>query len=130
MEQGLCDRLLTSKRVVLTQRERQLACLLAQGLKNKEIAYSLRLSEGTVKVYLTRLFHKVGANDRFEMALFALKNCFAGTEEAAAPALSGGEIRPEPKLPEASFLPSFLSVTSSAAGVHLGTHPRLATVPI
>ena len=69
VEQGLCDRLLTSKRIALTRRERQLVSLLAQGLKNKEIAYAMTLSEGTVKVYLSRLFQKVGANDRFDLAL-------------------------------------------------------------
>jgi DNA-binding NarL/FixJ family response regulator len=74
VEQGLCDRLLTSKRVFLTPRERQLMGLLGQGLKNKEIAGAMTLTEGTVKVYLSRLFEKVGAHDRFELAMYSLQN--------------------------------------------------------
>jgi DNA-binding CsgD family transcriptional regulator len=65
----------TSMRTVsLTRRESQLVSLLSQGLKNKEIASTLFISEGTVKVYLSRLFHKLGVKDRFELALFGLKN--------------------------------------------------------
>jgi hypothetical protein len=47
-------------------------------LKNKEIATTLMISEGTVKVYLSRLFQKVGVKDRFELALFGLKNLTTG----------------------------------------------------
>jgi DNA-binding CsgD family transcriptional regulator len=63
--------------VALTRREGQLISLLSQGLKNKEIATALNISEGTVKVYLSRLFQKVGVKDRFELALFGLKNLTA-----------------------------------------------------
>ena len=40
----------------------------------KQIASALGISEGTVKAYLTPLYEKVGARDRFELALFGLKN--------------------------------------------------------
>jgi DNA-binding NarL/FixJ family response regulator len=73
-EKTLTSSFLGSKTVTLTKRERQLVTLLAQGLKNKEIASMLFISEGTVKVYLSRLFHKVGVKDRFELALYGLKN--------------------------------------------------------
>ena len=63
-----------NKVVKLTRRERELVALLARGLKNKEIAYMLSLSEGTVKVYFSRLFEKLGVKDRFELALYALRN--------------------------------------------------------
>ena len=62
------------RRVALTQREGQLVLLVAEGLKNKAIAHRLMISEGTVKVYLSRLFQKVGCVDRFELALWAIKN--------------------------------------------------------
>lgn len=62
----------------LTPREGQLVALLVQGLKNKEIAAQLGLSEGTIKVYLSKLFQKVGAKDRFELALFGLRNLANG----------------------------------------------------
>lgn len=69
----------TSMRTIsLTRRESQLVSLLSQGLKNKEIAATLFISEGTVKVYLSRLFQKLGVKDRFELALFGLKNMPAG----------------------------------------------------
>jgi len=73
-DHSLTTTLLTSRPIRLTNRESQLVGLLAQGLKNKEIATMLKISEGTVKVYLSRLFEKVGAKDRFELALFGLKN--------------------------------------------------------
>ena len=68
------DSLRVSRAVRLTPREGDLVALLSQGLKNKEIATCLNISEGTVKVYLSKLFQKVGAKDRFELALFGLKN--------------------------------------------------------
>jgi DNA-binding NarL/FixJ family response regulator len=67
-----------STKVNLSYRESQLVTLLAQGLKNKEIATCLGISESTVKMYLWRLFQKVGARDRFELALFGLKNAYCG----------------------------------------------------
>ncbi len=76
----------TSMRTIsLTRRESQLVSLLSQGLKNKEIAATLFISEGTVKVYLSRLFHKLGVKDRFELALFGLKNMPAGETAVEVP---------------------------------------------
>jgi DNA-binding NarL/FixJ family response regulator len=77
-EKALTDSFLSAKRIALTQREGQLVSLLSQGLKNKEIATALIISEGTVKVYLSRLFQKLGVKDRFELALYGLKNLTAG----------------------------------------------------
>jgi len=74
-----------SKAVRMTPREGQMVCLLAQGLKNKEIATALGISEGTVKVYLSKLFRKVGAKDRFELALFGLKNMVGAGDAAPSP---------------------------------------------
>jgi len=58
------------KRVSFSERERQVVELLAQGLKNKEIAAAMNLAEGTVKVYLSRLFKKTKVRDRFELMLY------------------------------------------------------------
>ncbi len=60
----------------LTPRERQLAALVAQGLKNKEIATALNLQEGTVKVYLSRIYRRLRVADRFELALLGLQAFF------------------------------------------------------
>jgi DNA-binding NarL/FixJ family response regulator len=77
-EKALTDSLLTARRYTLTRREGQIVSLVAQGLKNKELGVALNISEGTVKVYLSRLFKKLGLKDRFELALFGLKNLTAG----------------------------------------------------
>ncbi len=58
------------KRVSFSEREKQVVELLAQGLKNKEIAAAMSLAEGTVKVYLSRLFKKTKVRDRFELMLY------------------------------------------------------------
>jgi two-component system, NarL family, nitrate/nitrite response regulator NarL len=74
MEQSLSMALLRVRPVSLSRRQMQLVALLVQGLKNKEIATEMGISEGTVKAYLTTVFERVGARDRFELALFGLKN--------------------------------------------------------
>jgi len=66
--------LLTRRVCKLTPREAELIALLTSGLRNKEIAYSLGITEGTVKVYLSKIFTKLGVSDRFELALFALRS--------------------------------------------------------
>lgn len=73
MENSLSMKLLDTRPIHLSKRQTELVRLLAQGLKNKEIASFLGISEGTVKAYLTTLFEKVGAKDRFELALFGLR---------------------------------------------------------
>jgi DNA-binding NarL/FixJ family response regulator len=56
----------------LTKREQQIADLIAQGLCNKRIARALGLSVGTVKVYLNRIYRKVGASNRTALAILRL----------------------------------------------------------
>ena len=73
-DKALTDSIMGARRYSLTRREGQLVALLSQGLKNKEIATALTISEGTVKVYLSKLFQKLGVKDRFELALYGLKN--------------------------------------------------------
>ena len=73
-EKALVDTFLGGRRTALTRREAQLVRLLSQGLKNKEIAANMMISEGTVKVYLSRLFHKVGVKDRFALALYGMRH--------------------------------------------------------
>jgi two-component system nitrate/nitrite response regulator NarL len=91
-EKALTDSILTARRYSLTRREGQIVSLVAQGLKNKELGIALNISEGTVKVYLSRLFKKLGLKDRFELALFGLKNLTAGysTQGTATPVQRAG----------------------------------------
>jgi two-component system nitrate/nitrite response regulator NarP len=55
----------------LTEREQEVARLVRQGLKNREIADRLNTTEGTVKGYLQVLFDKLGAENRTELAIKA-----------------------------------------------------------
>ena len=80
MERSLSISMLHSRPPRLSKRQTELVRMLTQGLRNKEIAARLGISEGTVKSYLTVLFEKVGAKDRFELALFGLKNLSSLTE--------------------------------------------------
>ena len=73
-EERLMAAFFSHRAVRLTRRESQLITLLAQGMKNKEIAYALTLTEGTVKMYLYRLFEKLKVKDRFELALYGLRH--------------------------------------------------------
>ena len=74
LERELADALLTARTLRLSPRERQLIGLLTQGLRNKEIAGRMNITEGTTKAYLSRLFEKTGAGDRLELAVYAMKN--------------------------------------------------------
>ncbi|HYM12834.1 MAG TPA: response regulator transcription factor [Bryobacterales bacterium] len=62
------------ERSLLSPRERQIVALVAQGLKNKQIAEQLFISDQTVKNHLHNIFDKVGAGDRLELALYAIQN--------------------------------------------------------
>ena len=55
----------------LTPRERELVELVRQGLRNRDIASQLGVTEGTVKVYLHAIFDKVGVDNRTELAMRA-----------------------------------------------------------
>lgn len=55
----------------LTRRERELVELVRQGLRNRDIAAQLGVTEGTVKVYLHAIFDKVGVDNRTELAMRA-----------------------------------------------------------
>lgn len=58
----------------LTSRERQVLIGIAKGQSNKEIAYDLGVSEGTIKGYVSGVFQKLEVADRTQAALFAIKN--------------------------------------------------------
>jgi two-component system nitrate/nitrite response regulator NarP len=55
----------------LSQRERGIVSLVRRGLRNKEIAEELGLTEGTVKVHLHKIFEKLGLSSRTELILLA-----------------------------------------------------------
>jgi two-component system, NarL family, nitrate/nitrite response regulator NarL len=55
----------------LAPRERQLIGFVRKGLRNREIAEQLGVTEGTVKVYLHGVFEKLGVSSRTELAIRA-----------------------------------------------------------
>ncbi len=59
------------RRPSLAPRERQLIRFVRQGLRNREIAKELGVTEGTVKVYLHTVFEKLGVSSRTELAIRA-----------------------------------------------------------
>jgi two-component system nitrate/nitrite response regulator NarL len=89
IDNELNARLMFAERTNLTARQRELMALLARGLRNKEIAWRLGITEGTVKVHLNHLFRKVGVRDRFELALVALRNLPADRTGAMEHFVSG-----------------------------------------
>ena len=67
----LADTFGSSGRRALAPRERQLVRFVRQGLRNREIAKQLGVTEGTVKVYLHAVFDKLGVSNRTELAIRA-----------------------------------------------------------
>jgi two-component system, NarL family, nitrate/nitrite response regulator NarL len=57
----------------LTTRERQILAMVAAGQPNKEIARVCSVSEQTIKHHVTRMFDKVGASNRVELAMLATR---------------------------------------------------------
>jgi DNA-binding NarL/FixJ family response regulator len=57
----------------LTSREHQVVELVERGMRNKEIAHSLGIQTGTVKIHLKHIFEKTGCRGRYGLALSGLR---------------------------------------------------------
>ena len=57
----------------LTRRQQEILVLLANGLKNREIATELDTGEGTVKVHVKTILLKLGASNRTQAVIHALR---------------------------------------------------------
>jgi len=66
----------------LTPRERDVLGLVVAGMTNREIATRCSVSEETIKHHLTRMFDKVGASNRLELAMKATQSGFAAPDLA------------------------------------------------
>ena len=69
------------RKPALAPRERQLIRFIRLGLRNREVAKELGVTEGTVKVYLHGIFEKLGVSSRTELAVRAdefLAESFSG----------------------------------------------------
>lgn len=65
-----------SKEKLLSTREIEVLCALAEGLYNKEIASKLQISEKTVKNHVSNIFKKIGVSDRTQAAVYAIRHKF------------------------------------------------------
>jgi two-component system, NarL family, nitrate/nitrite response regulator NarL len=65
------------KIAALTNREREVVALIGEGIKNKEIADRLFISETTVRHHLTSIFDKLGVADRVELLIYAFRHGLA-----------------------------------------------------
>ncbi len=59
---------------LLSPRETDVVRMVAAGLRNKEIALRLSISEGTVKSYLHAIYEKLNVHGRVELTLYAQEN--------------------------------------------------------
>jgi DNA-binding NarL/FixJ family response regulator len=59
---------------LLTERERQVLALVAEGLPNKQIGRRLEISEKTGKAHLTSAFRAIGVDDRMQAGLWARRH--------------------------------------------------------
>lgn len=64
----------TVKLDTLTDREREVLVMVAQGLTNEEIAGSLVISPATVKTHTARIMSKLDAHDRAQLVVLAYEN--------------------------------------------------------
>ncbi len=65
----------------LTERERQVIRLVAQGKSNREIAEALVISEKTAKAHISNMLSKLGLDDRTQMAIYAIKNGLVASDD-------------------------------------------------
>jgi DNA-binding NarL/FixJ family response regulator len=76
MESGIFGdtrKLLEPRRSELTIREREVATLVQQGMRNRDIARTLGIQPGTVKIHLKHIFEKTGVRGRYGLALTNLR---------------------------------------------------------
>jgi two-component system nitrate/nitrite response regulator NarL len=102
----------------LNPREREIAALVAQGFKNKEIAERMEISDQTVKNHLHKIFCRLGVSKRLDVALYAIYNNIqapasrANTRRLPAP----NPPAPGKKCPPRHYLPGTRRYAARSAG--------------
>lgn len=61
-------------KIDLTAREREILAKIAAGATNDQIARSLDLNVGTVRIHINLIYRVLGVNNRLQAALWAVKN--------------------------------------------------------
>ena len=79
----------------LTSREQGVITLIAEGLKNKQIAERLFISETTVTHHLSSIFSKLGVSDRLELVIYAFAHQIAKMPVKPAETLSVSSAEPD-----------------------------------
>jgi DNA-binding NarL/FixJ family response regulator len=69
----------------VTDREREVLRLVAEGLSNNEIGARLHITPGTAKTHVGHLLTKLGARDRVHLVIFAFRTGLAGRDQSIAP---------------------------------------------
>jgi two-component system, NarL family, nitrate/nitrite response regulator NarL len=69
LPQGLAQKPQAIDLSLLSEREAQVACAVARGHTNREVAEQLHISERTVKAHLGAVFEKLGVRDRVQLVL-------------------------------------------------------------
>jgi two-component system nitrate/nitrite response regulator NarL len=70
---GAADKPMEPHHSRLTPREHQIADLVEQGLRNRDIGRTLGIQTGTVKIHLKHIFEKTGVRGRYSLALSGLR---------------------------------------------------------
>jgi two-component system, NarL family, response regulator LiaR len=73
-----------SSEKLLTRREADIVCLVAQGLTNQEIADQLIISERTVRTHISHALLKLNLSNRTQLALYALRSGWVHLDSAEA----------------------------------------------
>jgi len=58
----------------LTERELEVASMIADGFTNRQIASALYITDGTVKNYVSNIYSKIGIKDRTKLAIYIKNN--------------------------------------------------------
>jgi DNA-binding CsgD family transcriptional regulator len=91
---------LPATRGSLSGRQRDVLKLIVQGLSNKEIAHTIKIAEGTVKIHIAALFGKLGVHRRAAVAVAGARFLLASELESAGLQPAASPV--EPKLPGVS----------------------------
>jgi len=84
----------------LTEREKEILCMVTTGITNREIAYKLSISVNTVKVHLRNTFAKLGAESRTEATMIAVREGWVAVPETDEGRETSASSQPPPVAPE------------------------------
>jgi DNA-binding NarL/FixJ family response regulator len=78
----LAERRTPASAGLLSDREREVLAMVAEGMPNKLISRELEISEKTVKAHLTSVFRRIGVTDRTQAAIWAREHRIARETES------------------------------------------------